>query len=285
MGNRWLRIVVLMGLPAWQVAQSAWGDEGFYGPANTAPNRTEQYPPDAVRPDVPQPDLRAVAPQAGRDTSGESEWSVPSLQPPPLLGESAPLHEEPRWNPRPPQGEYAGPQEPPQRFPGPDRPLADGRPLSVNNAGPIPQADPRWSDANRPPVNNAYPQEAERYDPAYRSSQSGGREQANADNGKVHGRLLNKRHPVVNCCVVMVPMREESGTISADHDRKPVSTRTDDTGGYVFENVSPGAYKLTWLPQGTNQWIRRLSMQPDVHVHRGETVELKDIRVALQTIN
>jgi hypothetical protein len=49
--------------------------------------------------------------------------------------------------------------------------------------------------------------------------------------------------------------------------------------------VPAGGYKLAWLPAGQNQWIRRISMQPDVKVHNGETTKLKEIRVALQTIN
>ena len=52
-----------------------------------------------------------------------------------------------------------------------------------------------------------------------------------------------------------------------------------------FEHVPAGEYKLTWLPAGAKQWIRRIAMRPDVIVHEGQDVTLKDIRMAQQTIN
>ena len=64
-----------------------------------------------------------------------------------------------------------------------------------------------------------------------------------------------------------------------------MTTTTDADGTYRFENVPAGEYKLTWLPQGQNQWIRRIAMRPDIKVHAGETTNAKEIRVAMQTIN
>jgi hypothetical protein len=106
-----------------------------------------------------------------------------------------------------------------------------------------------------------------------------------ADGGTVHGRLSNRGRPLVNCHVVIVPMHDENGVSGFDPDRKPLDTLTDDQGEYRFENVAPGAYKLTWLPQGQTRWIRRIAMTPDVKVRNGETTGLKEIRVALQTVN
>ena len=103
--------------------------------------------------------------------------------------------------------------------------------------------------------------------------------------GTVTGRLLNKGHPLVNCHVVIVPMHEQSGAYGFDPERQVLNTTTDDRGEYRFANVVPGAYKLTWLPQGETRWIRRISMHPDVMVRAGQATNLKDIRVALQTIN
>ena len=70
-----------------------------------------------------------------------------------------------------------------------------------------------------------------------------------------------------------------------DDDRKPLATVTDQNGVFHYEGVPAGGYKLTWLPAGQNQWIRRIAMRPDVHVHNGETTTLKEIRIALQTVN
>ena len=103
--------------------------------------------------------------------------------------------------------------------------------------------------------------------------------------GIVHGRLLQKGYPVSNCYVVIAPWPKGDKADSSLDTRVPLTTMTDDAGFYCFEHVLPGEYKLTWLPAGTQQWIRRIAMRPDVIVHEGQDVTLKDIRMALQTIN
>ncbi len=90
---------------------------------------------------------------------------------------------------------------------------------------------------------------------------------------------------MVNCHVVLVPLQQVDGTTCYDTSRRPLDVSTDDEGVYYFDHVPAGDYKLTWLPAGTNRWIRRIAMKPDVHVHNNENVSLKDIRMALQTIN
>ncbi len=104
--------------------------------------------------------------------------------------------------------------------------------------------------------------------------------------GVVHGRLLNGGRPLVSCQVVIRPMKKKMfGGYTYGPTVQPISTTTDVQGVYHFDNVSPGPYKLSWLPQGTNQWIRRIAMRPDVAVRPQETTQVKDIAVALRTIN
>jgi len=103
--------------------------------------------------------------------------------------------------------------------------------------------------------------------------------------GTVHGRLLQKGYPLVNCYVVIAPWPKGDASDSSVDTRTPLSTMTNDEGFYCFEHVPAGEYKLTWLPEGTKQWIRRIAMRPDVIVHEGQDVTLKDIRMAMQTIN
>ena len=94
--------------------------------------------------------------------------------------------------------------------------------------------------------------------------------------GAVEGRVFDQTEAVIpGVTVGLIP----AGT--ADH----FETVTEADGSYRFENVPAGAYKLSWLPQGENQWIRRISLKPDVVVGGGETVNVKEIRVALRTIN
>ncbi len=102
--------------------------------------------------------------------------------------------------------------------------------------------------------------------------------------GSVHGRLLQRGLPVVNCQVAIVPMHKDGAT-DENGIRQPVTAVTDNDGVFGFVNVPAGAYKLTWLPAGATQWIRRIEMKPDVIVHEGQDTTLKDIRTALRTIN
>ena len=102
--------------------------------------------------------------------------------------------------------------------------------------------------------------------------------------GCVHGRLFQRGRALVGCNVVIVPMHKD-GAADDNGIRHPLSAITDADGVYGFDNVPIGAYKLTWLPAGSTQWIRRIEMKPDVFVHEGQDVMLKDIHMATQTIN
>ena len=90
---------------------------------------------------------------------------------------------------------------------------------------------------------------------------------------------------MVNCRVAMIPLQEVDGGAQLDEHRQVLMTLTDAEGVFHFEAVPVGGYKLTWLPDRQKQWIRRISLKPDVHVHYGETTTLKEIRIATQTIN
>ena len=103
--------------------------------------------------------------------------------------------------------------------------------------------------------------------------------------GTVRGRLLQKGHPLVNCYVVIVPVPKDEKADASIITREPLTTTTNEEGVYLFEHVPAGEYKLIWLPNGSKQWIRRIAMRPDVIVHQGQDVTLKDIRMAQQTIN
>lgn len=66
---------------------------------------------------------------------------------------------------------------------------------------------------------------------------------------------------------------------------QPLRTTSDVQGVYRFENVPPGPYKLARLPEGTNPWIRRVAMRPDSTVGANRTKHVKDVSVALWTID
>jgi hypothetical protein len=104
--------------------------------------------------------------------------------------------------------------------------------------------------------------------------------------GAVRGRLMQSGRPLANCRVVIMPLERDGKGYRYDSNREPFSTATNSDGIYYFDHVPIGDYKLTWLPSGTNQWIRRVAIKPDVVVrHSGEAVSINTIGAAQQTIN
>jgi hypothetical protein len=158
---------------------------------------------------------------------------------------------------------------------------------SVATAGTLPgqPAEGTWREDGGQVIINLDGREIRLAKSPAGQGQSDVRNRSETIGGTVYSRLLDHGHPLVNCHVVLVPMHQEQGVYCFDPDRKALSTTTDAEGAYRFENVPAGEYKLTWLPQGQNQWIRRIAMRPDVKVRAGETTSAKEIRVAMQTIN
>ena len=103
--------------------------------------------------------------------------------------------------------------------------------------------------------------------------------------GTVFGRLLNKRRPLANCRVTLVPLQKSYGGYTANGAVQPFTATTDGQGRYHFAGVPVGPYKLFWQPQGQGHWIRRIEFRPDVVVRNKQTSQIKDIRVALRTVN
>ncbi|MGA2033940.1 MAG: carboxypeptidase-like regulatory domain-containing protein [Thermoguttaceae bacterium] len=166
-------------------------------------------------------------------------------------------------------------------------------PFDAGDHGPVPlapppqAAPPQWQAPGQflPAQQTPQPPMQAAMQPPMQPAMPVGMPNGNFPGGTVFGRLLDKGRPLVNCRVVIVPLHEVDGVTSFDEDRKPLTTVTDPEGVFRFDGVPPGGYKLTWLPDGQRQWIRRISLRPDVKVHNGETTRLKEIRVALHTIN
>jgi hypothetical protein len=103
--------------------------------------------------------------------------------------------------------------------------------------------------------------------------------------GTVRGRLMQNGRPLANCRVVIVPLEGQGKAYRYDPNREPMSTVANAEGIYDFDHVPVGKYKLTWLPAGTNQWIRKIAIKPDVAVSAGQAVTVNTIGTARQTIN
>ncbi|MFV1991021.1 MAG: carboxypeptidase-like regulatory domain-containing protein, partial [Acidimicrobiales bacterium] len=105
--------------------------------------------------------------------------------------------------------------------------------------------------------------------------------------GEVYGQLSHRGRPLIGCEVVLMPLRKTWASYTAANrgEAKLFTTTTNATGVYHFASVLPGSYKLKWRPAGEESWIRRAENRPDVHVRSNETATIKEIRVALRTIN
>jgi len=105
------------------------------------------------------------------------------------------------------------------------------------------------------------------------------------EGGEVRGRLSHKGRPIANCSVALVPLKKTWNGYTVDGSDHPMIRQTDGNGVYFFQNVKPGPYKLSWLPEGERQWIRRAEFCPDVRVKSGDLAYAKEIRSSLRTIN
>ncbi len=146
-------------------------------------------------------------------------------------------------------------------------------------------ADGTWREEGRYVIINIDGKETRLLKPASEASHGEVVRQP-SEEGTVRGRLAQGPRPLANCHVVLIPIKEAAKkTYSYDEAREPLTTTTDDDGNYYFEHAPVGEYKLTWLPEGTKQWIRRLAMKPDITVHRGQAVMVREISFAQRTIN
>ena len=163
-------------------------------------------------------------------------------------------------------------------------PEPDTRPSS-SAAPPTSSAGDTVRDDGRSFTINVNGQELRIVKPVPESTQESTSANKLTSGSTVRGRLLQNGSPVANCYVVIVPWPKGDKADPSVDTCEPLSTITDGDGRYFFEHVPSGEYKLTWLPNGTHEWIRRIAMRPDVIVHEGQDLTLKDIRMAMRTIN
>jgi len=102
--------------------------------------------------------------------------------------------------------------------------------------------------------------------------------------GEVSGRLSHQGRPLVNCKVALDALQKNWLGYTLKKSAKQLAT-TDNNGVYRLSNVPAGVYMLRWLPAGESSWIRRAEIRPDLHVRTGETTQVKEVRVAMRTIN
>ncbi len=102
--------------------------------------------------------------------------------------------------------------------------------------------------------------------------------------GDVNGRLSHYGRPLANCEVTLVPLQKSWTGYTMNTSGELLATTGGD-GRYSLRNIPVGPYKLKWRPAGQSSWIRRAEIRPDLRVRANRTTQVKEIRVAMRTIN
>jgi hypothetical protein len=102
--------------------------------------------------------------------------------------------------------------------------------------------------------------------------------------GRVTGRMLFKNKPLPGCQVKII-MLEKWGIFGAAKKGMQLEAITDENGRYLFEQVSPGGYKMYWKRPGESSWIRSIKMEPDIFVEAGELYHFRDRDTNIKTLN
>lgn len=103
--------------------------------------------------------------------------------------------------------------------------------------------------------------------------------------GAVQGQLMHRGKPIAHCRIALIPLARGIGGYQLLRSGTREVVVTDERGNYFFPSVPPGPYKLTWLPDGETQWIRRAALRPDLTVREGQVTHVRPTRNALATIN
>jgi len=102
--------------------------------------------------------------------------------------------------------------------------------------------------------------------------------------GTVKGTILWKGRPLADK-EVKIKLDTYTGfslaslkKMFSDNKEKPAdqeitfTTRTNSQGRYSFEEVPPGEYKLSWMPDAETGWVHRLRDSPDFEVISGKLI-------------
>lgn len=98
--------------------------------------------------------------------------------------------------------------------------------------------------------------------------------------GHAEGQILRRGAGLGNCKVKLLRLSGVSTRYRGFDEGVEFETVTSADGGYRFENIPPGNYKLKWQPPGENGWIRRLWDKPDATIRPGQIDVLKPVETA-----
>jgi hypothetical protein len=269
-------VAILAGLLVAQTAPT-WADDASFPGRNVAPLQPSAGPPVGAW----QNPASLPAQAAGGWGGGAPQASF--AQPPQGQGAPAPVGFQPAMSAFPPQS-ATPPGNGILRLPATGSAAPGGGIIGGTSGGAGQGVDGTWREDGQYVIINVNGKETKLLKPGTQPIPCAADRPRPAE-GTVRGRLMQNGRPLANCNVVIVPMEAERRAYGFDPSLEPLTATTDPEGVYYFEHVPAGKYKLTWLPERTNQWIRRIDIKPDFVVHAGQEVYVKTIGAALRTIN
>lgn len=109
----------------------------------------------------------------------------------------------------------------------------------------------------------------------------------------IQGKVFMKGQLLVNCKIRILKVTDSaqdrmlrlfSGS-EEGKEKQSFESVSDEHGIYTFTNVPYGEYILYWKPEGSKDWIRRLSENPDIALVPGRPVSVRNIETNVKTVN
>ena len=109
----------------------------------------------------------------------------------------------------------------------------------------------------------------------------------------IQGKVLIKGAPLAKCSIRILRITDSAGDrllrllsgSNAEKAEQSFEAVSDEHGIYTFTDIPYGEYILYWKPEGQEQWIRRLSENPDITLIQGRPVAMHDIEANVKTVN
>ncbi len=91
------------------------------------------------------------------------------------------------------------------------------------------------------------------------------------EKGALTGSVLYKEKPLPKCEIKIYRLEPGRGLFSRKFKlAEYFETMTDNEGRYTFQDLRPGAYKLYWKKNISDEWKRRIELEPDAIVEIGQ---------------
>ncbi len=103
---------------------------------------------------------------------------------------------------------------------------------------------------------------------------------SNTSLGKVKGSIVSNGKPLKKGEVRLYRLVLKKSLFSKKYKQAEYyETIMDENGSYFFEGVPAGAYKIFWKESLGKPWMRRMEMEPDIFVAKGELTIAKPFNV------